>query len=631
MNKYAVRKALKLAFQELTSSRVVVANELLIEHKIESIIYKLATDSGFEESVKGRRFKNPETGNMVLFQSLPQKEQEKIKSSYKSSDKGLKTFVEDKEGREKNINKVVKEMGKAGFKDKIKEGLKSFVNADDFSAFSDAIKKKDKGAMKKALPGMAKGVAKVVGAIAATALLGVGAAKIAPMVTNAITTKFMAGKAALAGYANPEAVKEIKGLQLDLAERGKGLSSYMNVLNKKIVPDLDKVINTGDLNDVGAWQKSMEAYKQKETMLKGVGYFQENMLEKANKIQELTSKMNNMPAKELATKAMKHFSEDASSYIGKAGEGIKHISGDAAKSISESLHKGVAESMKFIGENSKKVDSAWHHLGDKASGIVGPVKAKATQIVGSAQLDASNMYKSLETNLGHLATEAKKMGGDAFAELKAGAGKVVGKMGEEAAELKKMAHDSSEKIYKYVTTEGGKAKGLIEKDFDAVKSKLGGYVDKVQGAYNERYGEHFAYSAADTKKISGLQSSLKAAQDIVKINDLSDPSAVAKSTEALKKIKDLTTQLDAAHTAAKAAGHTTKVHSIMTDVYKGSVMFGAVKKIFGGGGDKSKAKGKKAAEEDNSMDQFSEEIQKFVMEEMGKLKDSEYLEKLLKG
>jgi hypothetical protein len=620
MNKYTVRKALKMAFQELTTSRVVVANQLLIDHKIESIIYKLATDS-FEESVKGKKFKNPETGNMVLYKSLPEEEQEKIRSSYKGGDKGLEDFVKDKGERTKNINKVVKEMGSVSFKDKIKDGLKSFVNADDFSAFSDAIKKKDKAGMKKALPGMAKGVAKVVGTIAATALLGFGGAKVVPLLSKAITTKFMAGKAALAGYAKSDAMKELGGLQKDLAERGKGLSSYMNVLNKKIVPDLDKVINTGDLNDTAAWEKSIEAYKQKETMLKGVGYFQDNMMSTANKIQALSSKIDNMPAKEVATRAMKHFSQDVSSYVSKAGEGIKHISSDAAKSVSDSLHKSVAEGVKFIGTNGKKVDSAWHHLGDKATEIVGGAKAKAASIVGNAQLDSSNMYKTLETNLGHLATEAKKMGGDAFAELKEGAGKVVKKVGEEVASLNKMAHDESGKVYKYLASEGGKAKGLLEKDYGIVKDKLSSYADKVQGAYNERYGEHFAYSAADTKKITDITEKISALKKAGPVADL--PEQMASLNE----------KLSAAHTAAKAAGHTTKVHSIMTDVYKGSVMAGTAKKIFnavtGKGGEKNKTQ--KRAGEDKEMDEFSEDIQKFVMEEMSKLKDDEYLKQLMNG
>jgi len=458
--------------------------------------------------------------------------------------------------------------------------------------------------MKKALPGMAKGVAKVVGAIAATALLGIGAVKFTPMLTNAITTKFMAGKAALAGYANADAVKQIGGLKAELAKQ----------TDTKKVYDLFEKVSPSS---------------------KGIGKYLPTLSEKADvaighttgEIAKLTKSLANkdMPVKELATKAMKVFSHDASEYVSKAGESIKGISSEAAKSVSESLHKGVSESVKFIGENSKKVEGAWKHLGEKATEVVGEAQGKATQMVGEAQLDISNMYKSVETNLGHLAVEAKKMGAEAYAELKEGAGKVVKKMGEEATELNKMAHTESEKVYKYLASEGSKAKSIVEKDYEIVKGKLNEYADKAQSAYNERYGEHFTYTAADTKKISGLETSLRSAQEAAKnMRDLTDSSKVLEST---KKIKDLKSQLDAAHTAAKAAGHTSKVNSIMTDVFKASSLIGVVKNFFK---KKDTAQNKKAAD-DKEMDEFAGEIQKYVMEEMNKLKDSAYLEKLMKG
>jgi hypothetical protein len=598
MNKYAVRRALKLAFQELTSSRVLVANQLVIDQKIESIIYKLAADS-FEESIKDKKFKNPETGNMVMFKSLPAKEQAKIRSQQKGdvgggggADEGLKKFLGNAAERSKNIAKTVKEIIKPDFKNKIKEGLKSFVNADDFSAFSTAIKNKDKAAMKKALPGMAKGVGKVVGTIAATALLGIGAAKLAPMVTTAITTKFMAGKAALAGYANPDIAKQIGGLKAELAK------------NQSFVDTLQST------------PESPAAYENMAKNLQLLDKAQKGIAGTSGEIAKLTKSMNDMPVKDLATKAMKVFSHDASEYVSKAGESIKAISSTAAKSVSDNLHQGVSESMKFIGDQSAKVEGAWKHLGEKATAVVGEAQGKATQMVGEAQLDISNMYKSVETNLGHLATEAKKMGGDAFAQLKAGANDVVKKMSEEAAELKQMAHDQSEKVYNYLSTEGAKAKGLVEGEYDSVKAKLSGYADKAQSAYNERYGEHFAYSAADTKKITSLQSALSAAE---------------KAKDSADKITDIKSQLDAAHTAAKAAGHVTKVNSLMTDVYKGTVLAGLAKNVGSAALNAAKKTTQKKAAEDKEMDDFAGEIQKFVMEEMKKLNDSEYLKKLMKG
>ncbi len=70
-------------------------------------------------------------------------------------------------------NKIASKIEKeASFKNLIKNGIKKFVNADDFKRFSKAYRRGDKSAMKKALPGMIKGIAKVVGTIAAVAGLG---------------------------------------------------------------------------------------------------------------------------------------------------------------------------------------------------------------------------------------------------------------------------------------------------------------------------------------------------------------------------------------------------------------------------------------------------------------------------
>ena len=165
------RATLRLAFRELGYDHPVLVNRA-----VENIIVKLAEESNFEKSVEGKKFVNPETGNKVKFQSLPSKEQSKIRSEYKSKGQGAKSQVAQKPKTEKEVNQhfetASKEISKPSFKNKLKDGLKKFVNADDFSNFSKAFKAKDKEGMKKALPGIAKGVAKVVGTIAAVAGIG---------------------------------------------------------------------------------------------------------------------------------------------------------------------------------------------------------------------------------------------------------------------------------------------------------------------------------------------------------------------------------------------------------------------------------------------------------------------------
>lgn len=47
-----------------------------------------ADSKSFEEAIKGKKFKHPETGNRVLFKSLPSEEQTKIRKEWKSKSEG---------------------------------------------------------------------------------------------------------------------------------------------------------------------------------------------------------------------------------------------------------------------------------------------------------------------------------------------------------------------------------------------------------------------------------------------------------------------------------------------------------------------------------------------------------------
>jgi chromosome segregation ATPase len=59
-----------------------VINEGIKEEK------KLASNKSFDEAIKGKKFKHPETGNQVSFGSLPTKEQAKVRSDFKKSEGG---------------------------------------------------------------------------------------------------------------------------------------------------------------------------------------------------------------------------------------------------------------------------------------------------------------------------------------------------------------------------------------------------------------------------------------------------------------------------------------------------------------------------------------------------------------
>jgi hypothetical protein len=200
METLKVKRVLKLAFLDLG-----YRDHNYIENKIASIISKLSASKkkdSFLDFVKDKTFTHPETKNKVKFQSLPldtqaemrihykmqvkrmemQKEEEKyrqmfppaVKKEMYESDKEGKEFVENKEVREEKINEASEEVKKEGF---LKKTVKGLTNAEDFKDFGKAFKNKDKEGMKKALPGMVKGLMKTTlaaGAIGAAAAFGPG-------------------------------------------------------------------------------------------------------------------------------------------------------------------------------------------------------------------------------------------------------------------------------------------------------------------------------------------------------------------------------------------------------------------------------------------------------------------------
>ena len=66
-------------------------------------------NSEFAEAIKGRRFKNPDTGNEVLFKSLPQEEQDKLRVEFAQS------LAKKKEKEKEDKEKADKELREAEF------------------------------------------------------------------------------------------------------------------------------------------------------------------------------------------------------------------------------------------------------------------------------------------------------------------------------------------------------------------------------------------------------------------------------------------------------------------------------------------------------------------------------------
>ena len=62
---------------------------------------KTAGGDTFEEAIKGRKFRNPETGNDVVFGSLPAKEQAKLREEWASKNDGKSKDKDIKEPKNK--------------------------------------------------------------------------------------------------------------------------------------------------------------------------------------------------------------------------------------------------------------------------------------------------------------------------------------------------------------------------------------------------------------------------------------------------------------------------------------------------------------------------------------------------
>ena len=77
-------------YRNLRSSviRLAHANPELRPHLLPLLGVRTADDKSFDEAIKGKKFKNPETGNEVAFGSLPDEEQKKVRESWSSKNEG---------------------------------------------------------------------------------------------------------------------------------------------------------------------------------------------------------------------------------------------------------------------------------------------------------------------------------------------------------------------------------------------------------------------------------------------------------------------------------------------------------------------------------------------------------------
>ena len=190
---------LKKAFIELGYKRG-------LEEKVRDVLYKVAGEITFEKYIKGKKFVNPKTKNKVNFGSLPKDYQEHLREAFNKKIKEIKEnkkktvvpeikelpdvkeeakkveaeikkqeekFKKDPEHRAEVVGGVVERIESPEVKNELVEGIKRFVNAEDFKKFGDSLKELDVEGMKKSLPGVAKGTLKgVLGVVGGMLVLG---------------------------------------------------------------------------------------------------------------------------------------------------------------------------------------------------------------------------------------------------------------------------------------------------------------------------------------------------------------------------------------------------------------------------------------------------------------------------
>ncbi len=190
---------LKKAFIELGYKRG-------LEEKVRDVLYKVAGEITFEKYIKGKKFVNPKTKNKVNFGSLPKDYQEHLREAFNKKIKEIKEnkkktvvpeikelpdvkeeakkveaeikkqeekFEKDPEHRAEVVGEVVERIESPEVKNELVEGIKRFVNAEDFKKFGDSLKELDVEGMKKSLPGVAKGTLKgVLGVVGGMLVLG---------------------------------------------------------------------------------------------------------------------------------------------------------------------------------------------------------------------------------------------------------------------------------------------------------------------------------------------------------------------------------------------------------------------------------------------------------------------------
>jgi len=99
------------------------ARRVASRHLSDSMAMRVA--GAFEESMKGKKFKNPETGNEVLFESLPEGAQTELRNKFKK----LKQRLEKPDG-EASLGKRIKNLGTKAkkFLSGAPQAVKDFIN-----------------------------------------------------------------------------------------------------------------------------------------------------------------------------------------------------------------------------------------------------------------------------------------------------------------------------------------------------------------------------------------------------------------------------------------------------------------------------------------------------------------------
>jgi hypothetical protein len=349
------------------------------DYEIDIIANKIAGE--FEEAIKDKKFKNPETGNQVKFQSLPVEQQTKIREQFSKITKQDKNrFSKDPKFRAMVVDRAIKEVKGEKFKGDLNKGVKQ----KDIEDLSNALESGDKKKVQSTTKKIGLGLLAVAGYLLTATFLDQPGVKLALVdAFDDAIEDLTDGEAEVTPDAHDEMMKmldkELKGQEVKDEEA----IDVINVSNRQDQMDITREENRAKQQAKGFWDNFMNTGRDQEDTKEHLEKRQEEAKEYREKANN--AKLEYEKAEEVAKGAREKFEKEY------GGNKIQNYFTDADEKEEEKVKK-----LEEIAEKTKSRFEKLESVADKADARV----EKARE----AWLDARNIpsekeVKGLEDNL----------------------------------------------------------------------------------------------------------------------------------------------------------------------------------------------------------------------------------------